>query len=173
MSNIPSRHRSAAVIRYLPTIQQLIANYPSIIVVDPAPYSPETFRARFRDAVRGVVEFDQGLEFFDTSKLDRLREIQSTGYSVVEREGQLHIGGREELKSLSAPEPVGTTVAAGLALPDQVDPADDEELDALVFLSSRGYFYPVFPLSLRSALEPIAEKHDMTVMEKSNQLYIL
>lgn len=58
-SNLPPQHQAKAVLRYAPHMVSVIENFPGVTVIDPSPLAPVTFSCRFRDAIRGLVEFDQ------------------------------------------------------------------------------------------------------------------
>lgn len=55
MSNADVRFGEQAFRRYEPYLVALIAQWPTPLEVNPAPYSVETFAARIRDAARGFV----------------------------------------------------------------------------------------------------------------------
>lgn len=57
---IPRRFNEDAVARYADTMRHLCACWPTPITVNPHPLSKETFRSRFRDAMKGVVHYEQG-----------------------------------------------------------------------------------------------------------------
>jgi len=54
MSSTLQQHSRAALQRYEQHIYQIVENFPKETILDPTPYSPETFIARIRDAIKGM-----------------------------------------------------------------------------------------------------------------------
>ena len=98
---IPVRFNASAVARYETIIRQLCHSWPQPILVNPAPLSVETFRCRFRDAMRGVAEFGQG-----SQELQSLLQALQEPVVLSEFSGMLRIGPKSASRVglLSAPQ---------------------------------------------------------------------
>ena len=134
---VPRRFNEMAVARYETIIRQMCDSWPQPIMVDPTPLSVETFRGRFRDAMRGVLEFNQG----DDELLGMLRKL-SEPVVLTEINGMLRIAP----KSLSRARPENA-LQAGLLVSGIATLADNTQelvgpdkavIQAIALLSSKG-----------------------------------
>jgi hypothetical protein len=53
-ADLPERFRTPSVARFADIILELDRSWPNPIMVNPAPLSAETFKARFRDAIKAI-----------------------------------------------------------------------------------------------------------------------
>ena len=134
---IPVRFNSNAVARYETIMRQLCASWPQPILVNPAPLGIETFRCRFRDAMRGVLEYNQGSE----ELLGLLRKL-SEPVVLSESHGSLKIGPRSALKLKPQNAPQAGAIISGIAtLADNtaaVVGPDRAVIQAIALLTSHG-----------------------------------
>lgn len=109
-NDIPSRFGEKAVARYAEMIQKMCDSWPEPIVVDTGLFSKETYRCRFRDAVRGVMFYGVGSsELYDTLK-DKYEDIR-----IEEWGANLLIGAGKVLKSRSKAAPQRGAMLSGIA----------------------------------------------------------
>lgn len=134
---LPHRFRAEAVSRYETTIRSLCASWPNPILVDPAPLSVETFRCRFRDAVRAVTEFNQG-----DPELARLVGLLSEPIVVAEVHGKLRIGPKSLMgKRLQEKPQAGLLISGVATLADESAPIESPDkavIQAIALLTQHG-----------------------------------
>jgi hypothetical protein len=116
---IPRRFNAEAVARYTRIMLQVCSSWPSPVLVDPSPLSKETFRSRFRDAVKGVVVFGQGPESLRIELLPIHNDL-----SVSEQDGKLVIGPRALLKARQTR--ATNELQAGILLSGTASQADEQ-----------------------------------------------
>lgn len=138
---IPRRFNIEAVSRYAHVMEMVCEAWPSPVLVDPKPLSIETFRQRFRDAVKGAVVYSQAPE----SCREKLGKIHSE-ISLTEEKGKLVIGPRELLRSRikapSGPSKPGLLVSGIATLAGNGEPfasPDKAVIEALCTLLSYGF----------------------------------
>lgn len=145
MKRVPDRHSYKAIARYLNFIELVGANWPNPITVDPNPLSPDTFACRFRDAVAGIMKWNQAPE---------LHEKVSVWYpdfvvAQVQGSPNLVIGPkltvREKLRPATA---VGLVIDASISPLDIVESPSKKVIQAIVTLMD---FYVIEHCTLRKA----------------------
>lgn len=135
---IPNRFSTQAVARYARFLELVSDNYPEVVIIDPAPLSSETFACRFRDAVKGVVQWGSGPEF------KQQVEQWSGDFMVASLPGTklLVIGSKRKVRE-KVVNPnngaVGAVVDASLAPMDVLESPSDEVVRAVVTLLGYGY----------------------------------
>ena len=134
--SIPSRHQTKAVLRFLHVIEQVNANYPNPITVDPSPLSSETFACRFRDAVRGVTHFGSYPPALP------LVENWVGDFMVASIKGtnRLMIGPEHKVKELNRPDKPNTGLVIDASLPaiEEVSSPSQKVLEAIISLLEVG-----------------------------------
>ena len=129
MTTIPSRHNTKAVTRYAPFMEAVRDAYPEPILVDPAPLSPDTFACRFRDAVRGITEWNS------CSFMLPVIAKWHANFKVVAEPGtgRLYIGHPENIKTILAPK-FDKPIEVKHAEITEVESPSDETLHAILHL---------------------------------------
>ena len=131
MSTIPTRHSEKAIERYRPFIESVSVNYPTPIVIDPSPLSPDTFACRFRDAVAGILRYGSGEDLLD----EVLVWSQDYMVATLKGSGHLVIGRTSEVKtSMKQTGPIGKVIDASISPVSAVSSPSDRVLDALLVL---------------------------------------
>ena len=163
-------HTQKAADRYAPTIELINANFPSVVVVNPAPQSIHTFRSRLRDAITGAVRYNHTLPISRTD-LKKWCDL----YIVAVQGNLAYIGGREEVKArLGKDEAVGTPVTASI-IPSGVayNSQNTEVVQALLTLYEHKQIdsFTLSPCTLTEA-EEIIQGKGMTAVQGPNGITI-
>lgn len=113
---------------------KITQSWPTVVMVDPAPLSPETFRSRFRDAVKGVTKYGLRQDLMSGWMFD---------YSVVEEKGGYLLVGPKELvryRKEERPEQVGQIVSGVAEAASEVFEGPDVEIvRAIATLMAAGF----------------------------------
>ena len=131
---IPTRHNRAAIDRYFPIMQKVNETWPKALMVNPSPLAPETFACRFRDAVRGIIEYTQGDAVHMHTVINWF-----ANYSVVVHKGTCLIGDPTEIKKVlkhqTSAITYGTVISGEVVTSETtLDNPDDKVLAAIVLL---------------------------------------
>lgn len=84
--------------RYEKAIAHVLANWPTKVTFNPAPFSVETFACRLRDAMKSMIDYEWKSTLVDLEKLKKLRPL----LAVVSEELVVAV----QQKKKDAPEPV-------------------------------------------------------------------
>lgn len=129
--NLPLQFRKSAVERYWPVIHSIIQSWPTPVIIDPKPLSPETFICRLRDAVKAITVYNQG-----TSHQFELTHPIASDLMVCHEFEKIKAGPRSILrKSKTAGLTRGSVIDAKLTLTtDTFDSPSKTLLDAIFVL---------------------------------------
>lgn len=173
-SNLPPRFRQSAVDRYGPHILAMLRNLPEPIVIDPAPFSIETFTARFRDAIKAILHYGKSYPGIDPNSL----LTAYSGVQVQQRGRFVRIGPRDRLKKLDdeiAPQQIGTVVQARVQAPaGPIDSADEDTIKAIGLLVSKSILEAVELTGVSEAdLTSILSSYDCEIINQDGRFLIL
>lgn len=168
---VPPRFRLSAFRIYETAIQAIVLNYPSVVEIDPRPFSAETFCARCRDAITAYLSDNgrtwQSIVPRETLRLVRLDVVFVNAGSVV-RVGPKRLLAAQDSTQATTPQFQTTTVplrASGLFVPSPsiTTPTNNPTKDDLVILLqklSSGAL--VGPITLTGAV-PLADLEALVV----------
>ncbi len=132
MSLIPAQFSSASLERFSAIYAQVSATYPECVVVDYAPYAFDTFTCRFRDGVRGVIEYGQSPHLIPLIQpwhhdFTVARSRSNPAYVVI--------GSKEKVREHNRKQrPSSTVIDCVPSIPDSVDSPSIKVLSALLTL---------------------------------------
>lgn len=104
MTGAPQRFSEHAFRRYEACIAQVVTQWPTPVVFDPAraQLSLETFTCRLRDAITGAMKYSYTSEDFDVLRLFDIHDE----LVVAQRDGKVVVGPKEALKSFTPVQPI-------------------------------------------------------------------
>jgi len=153
---IPSRHDKPAIAKYWPVMAMVSKHWPKLVLVDPKPLGPETFACRFRDAVRGITEFNQGTD-------EQLAQVfpWADCFCVSQYGEQVLIGLTTEVnkakKATQKSAEFGTTISGSVEpTSEEFNPQDERVLAAIVLLLEMNFLQHAI---LSNTTKTQAEKH--------------
>jgi hypothetical protein len=134
---VPKRFNANSVAKFAHVIREVCAAWPQAVMVNPAPYSVETYRSRFRDAMTGVVIYQQGPSdlYLPLVKL-------SEPVVVAERDGLLWIGPKSAARTKPENALQAGLVVSGIATlannEQAITSPDKAVIQAIALLTSYG-----------------------------------
>lgn len=129
--DIPPRFATQSVRRFVKFFEVVDANWPKTVLIDPKPLGVETFACRFRDAVRGVMEYNT----LPACKHLVVKWHHDFTVGHVPGTTQLCIGAKDEVRArLRTVKAVGSVVSASIGELDVVSNASVAILEAIVTL---------------------------------------
>lgn len=107
MALIPQRFTLASFKRYEACIADVVKNWPSVTVFDPAKagYSLETFTCRLRDAITAASRYGYTSSLFTADQFARIAAL----VVCAQRDGKVICGPQESIRSFSTIIPLNAT----------------------------------------------------------------
>tara|TARA_R110000868_G_scaffold104308_2_gene287317 strand:+ start:7657 stop:8178 length:522 start_codon:yes stop_codon:yes gene_type:complete len=169
MSNLslPPRFREPSVLRFAEVIKAAAKNYPQAIIVNPLPLAKETYRCRFRDALKAIMEYDVCPELLAYAKIVwgdvRIEEFQ---------DDSLIIGPNHVLRRRDKVNRIGTVLDGVVnvsTLAEEVTPTEKIILAAVVLLEAGFLSDVTFNATEDKIKQYLPSDCPLTIMEKNGR----
>jgi hypothetical protein len=163
--DVENRFRVTAWQRYEPHVETAVNNYPSAIILDPTPFTVNTFSNRLRDAMKAFLKYDYPTYIQN----DNLKDIVSK-LVVSIKDNTIVLGPREALRKTVKQTQVGTLVHAEVMQnEDVVDNPGVKVLEAFALLLSYQYIEQVNLANIKMAdVEHLSQSYDIEIIENDN-----
>lgn len=131
------QHGLDAFRRYEKDIARIVENYPKETLLDPKPFSEETYMARIRDAIKGMRLNQHASQHFTLGQCENIfSHLRSGGTFIFTRYtgGLVRCGEKERVEARGAVDVKNVALDVN---PGEVDARNEEIFNAIVLLKER------------------------------------